>query len=132
MLVHCNRKFRPYVTQFLVNKGDYIRRKLEIGFCPVCLHQVAKLTQTKIQSNETFEIYYTRRKAEKIIRECSNQIDYTSNDVPKDYRCVFGFRYGETKEKTNKDGTKTITQRACDFFGNKEVVKTEIIGNERG
>lgn len=112
------------MTQFLINNGDYIRRKLEIGFCPVCYHQVAKLTQTKIQTNETHELFYTKRKAEKIIKECSNQINYTSNDAPKD-RGVFGFRFGENKEKKNRDGSITITQKACDFYGNKELVKQE-------
>lgn len=127
MLVHCNTKFRPEEIQFLRNNEHFSHRKLEIGTCPRCEHLLAKLTEKRIADGQWFETFQSRRKAKRLIKSCADDIEYTSLDVPKQTKCLYGFRYGENRERTNKDGTKTITQVACDFYGNKEILNSNTI-----
>lgn len=126
MIVHCNRKFEPYVIQFLKDNENYSHRSLEIGFCPECNHQIAKLVERRKSDGYKTVMQVSRRKAKRLILECEKDIEYTSLDAPKKAKTLFGFRYGENKERINKDGTKTVVQKACDFYGNKELVRKSI------
>lgn len=124
LLIHCNSKFKPQQVQFLFNNFSFINRKLEIGVCPHCEHLIAKLTEKRIVDGRLFEKICTRRKATRLINSLKDEIEYTSTDFPKPSKTLFGFRYGENREKINKKtGVSIIIQKACDFYGNKEVVK---------
>ena len=123
MIVHCNMKIRPDEIWFLFSNADYFNRRLEMVICPVCNNQVARLVQQSKVDGEIKEITVSRRKAKRLIKEHIGDKEYSSLDVPKQRKVLYGFRYGENKEKINKKtGERTVIQKACDFYGNKEIV----------
>lgn len=124
MLVHCNLKFRPEEILFLVNTDEFINRRLEIGICPVCEKKLARLVETRIADNITFDETVSRRKANRLIKSIQGQIMYSSLDVNNNGKTLFGWRYGVNTEKTYKDGTTKVIQKSKDFYGNSETVKT--------
>lgn len=124
MLVHCNLKFRPAEIQFLYNNDYFTHRKLEIGTCPVCNKLIARLVEKRVTDGQWFDTVEKKAKAEKLIREHENEIEYTSLNINNYKKIPYGFRYGINQEKVNKKtGEVTITQKACDFYGNNETVK---------
>lgn len=130
MLVHCNTKFRPDEIQFLYDDEIFTNRKLEIGVCPHCEKLIAKLTEHRKVDNMYCEMVQSKSKAERLIKECSNDIWYSSLDANKPNKVLYGFRYGENTETINKKtGEKIITQKACDWFGNKEKVNPNMYEN---
>lgn len=123
VLVHCNTKFRPDEIQFLIDNDMFTHRRLEIGVCPICEKLLARFVEKRILDDKIFDTTYKKEKAEKVIRELKDEILYTNLDAPKQ-QGLHGFRYGVNTERTNKTtGETTITQKACDFYGNKEIVK---------
>lgn len=122
-------RFRPEEIQFLYDNEMFTHRKLEIGCCPKCDKLLARLTEKRIVDGKIFDTTYKNIRAQEVIRELKEDIQYTSLDAPKQ-NGLFGFRYGENKERINKKtGEVTITQKACDFYGSKEVIKTFITPN---
>lgn len=128
MFVHCNLKFRADEIQFLYDNEHFIKRKLKIGRCPVCNKLVARLIETRIEDGYVSDVLYVKGKAAKLINSLQDEVARSSLDnipVPK---TLYGFRYGENTERINKKtGVVTVTQKACDFNGAKEVVKVKQI-----
>ena len=123
MIVHCNMKVRPDEIWFLFSDNDYFNRRLEMAICPVCNNQIARLVQQSKVNGDVKEITVSRRKAKRLINEHRGNVEYSSLDVTKQRTVLYGFRYGENKEKINKKtGERIIIQKACDFYGNKEIV----------
>jgi hypothetical protein len=118
-------KFRPDVIWFLREKGLFTNRRLEIGNCPNCQRQVVRFVETRVTDGKVFDDTFKKRKADKCIKENEKDILYTSLDsVQSGKKTLFGFRYGENTEKVDKrTGEITIIQKACDWYGNKEIVK---------
>ena len=124
MLVHCNMKIRPDEIWFLFPNSDFINRRLEIATCPKCEHLIVRLVEHRITDGKVFDDTLSRKKAIRLMNELRNSIDYTSLDSPKQPKTLYGFRYGENKERFNKrTGVTTVIQKAVDFYGNKEKVK---------
>ena len=126
MIVHCNMKLRPNEIWFLVDNDTFTNRRLELGVCPVCDHNVVRLVETRIEDNKVFETTTQRRKANRLMNSLKSEISYSSLDSRITNKSLFGWRYGESKEVRKKDGTIVVTQKAVDFYGNKEIVKQEI------
>lgn len=125
MLVHCNMKVRPDIIQFLCDDDMFMERKLEIGTCPKCLKLLAKITERRKTDSRYFEGAYSEEQAKRLIKDCSGDILYTSNDLKQD-KVLCGWVYGENRESTDKrTGERVITQKACDFYGTKQVIKKE-------
>ena len=131
MIEHCNYKFRPDIIWFLKEKGLFTNRRIEIGNCPGCGRQVVRFVETRISDGKVFDDTYKKRKAEKCLKENEKDVVYTSADsIQSGKKCLFGFRYGENKERINKKtGEVTVIQKACDWYGNKETVKEFKHGN---
>lgn len=128
MLVHCNMRFRPSEIQFLYNNEFFTHRRIELGNCPKCGKLQVRLVEKRVTDGQWFDTVYSKQKAEKMLKAHRDEIEYTSNSFQKPNKTLHGFRYGENYERVNKKtGEVTIIQKACDFHGNKEVVK-EIIG----
>ena len=124
MFVHCNLKIRADEILFLYDKDNFINRKLKVTRCPVCNKLLARLIETRIEDGYVSDVLYVKGKAEKIIDQVTDEINYSSLDNIPNRKTLYGFRYGENKEhKNKKTGKVTLTQKACDFNGNKEVVK---------
>lgn len=125
MIVHCNRTFRPDEILFLYDTLDYSHRRIEAGVCPECNHFVARLVQTRIYDGYVVDETVSRRKANRLIAENEKDVQYSSLDLIDKHKTLYGFRYGENKEVRNrKTGETRVIQRACDFYGNKEIVKS--------
>lgn len=128
MLEHCNRLFRASEIWFLHSNKSFTNRKLEIGYCPECYNQICRLTEKRITDGQYFHTLFTRSKAQKIMNECKDDIEYTSLDIISIKGAPFGFKYGENKELVNKKtGVRVKIEKACDFYGNKEIIRTTII-----
>ncbi len=123
MLVHCNMKIRADEIWFLFSNEEFTNRRLEIAICPKCDKQLARLVETRIQDNKRLDVMYSAKKAKRLIESCRNEVDFSSLDIPKQNKVLYGFRYGENTERINKKtGESTIIQKAVDFYGNKERV----------
>lgn len=122
-------RFRPDEIQFLVNNELFTHRKIEIGTCPVCGKLLARLVEKRVTDGKWFDDTYSKGKAEKVLSMHADQIEYSSLNFPKPNKTLHGFRYGENYERVNKKtGTTVFIQKACDFYGNKEIVK-QLIDN---
>ena len=120
---HCCQ-FKADDIYFLYETALYTTRKLSIGFCPICKKPIAELYLRGF--NGTIERkYYIGLKANDVVNELNDQIDYSARECNylKFKSKPYGWKYGENKAVKIK-GEEHIHQYACDFYGNKEVIKT--------
>ena len=112
-------------TLYLKDTRDFKDRVLKIYQCPVCLHPLAKLICKRIEDDQKFECLYTREDAKEVIEDLSKEVDRSQKDFKNNvYSRLYGFRYGVNTQKINKKTGEVITyQEACDFNGNKEIVR---------
>lgn len=123
MIIHCGNKIRADEIWFLFKNNEFTNRRLEMAICPMCDNQIARLVETRITDGKVFDTVCSKRKAKRLINEHKNEVDFSSLDLPKQRKVLYGFRYGENTERVNKKtGEVTIIQKACDFYGNKERV----------
>lgn len=117
---HCC-KFHADNIYFLEDNNMFSSRKLSIGFCPICKKPVAELTEWR------FDGVFNKQRtaginANAMVNELSNQIISSINDI--NYKKLkskpYGWKYGINKQTKNGN----IKQYACDFYGNKELIKT--------
>ena len=98
----------------------YTDRVLSIGFCPLCNKPVAELVEQNFMGgiNKTTAVGIN---AQNMMLALKNDI---VRAVPKHIKQKrrfkpFGWKYGENKECNNGK----VRQYACDFYGNKELIK---------
>lgn len=119
---HCC-KFKADDIYYLKDTEIYTSRKLSIGFCPICKKPVSELYEEKF-NGEIHKILKTGYAAQSLVMKYKSDILYSmqecnyKNSKYKPYGWIYGIN------KTTKINGKTkIKQFACDFYGNKEVVK---------
>ena len=116
---HCCQ-FKADEIYYLEENAVYTDRILSIGFCPICQRPVAELIEHSINGaiNKTT---LSGMHAQNLVMQLKDQIIYADNDV--NYRKLrgkpFGWKYGKNKECNNGK----VRQYACDFYGNKELIK---------
>lgn len=119
---HCC-KFRADDIYYLAPTELYPKRKLSVGFCPKCEKPVAELEQERFDG--TVEKHkYSGFKANEILLKLKDSILYSARECNY-LRCKskpFGWKYGVNKTVIIK-GKEYIRQYACDFYGNKEMIK---------
>ena len=98
----------------------YTKRVLSVGFCPICNKPVAELIEYNFAggSNKTI---ISGINAHNMMLGLKDDIVCSAlkkNRVISKSR-PFGWKYGVNKESKNG----TVRQYACDFYGNKELVK---------
>lgn len=124
MFQHCGQKIKPTDIWFLANNKDCINRVLYIASCPRCLKTFTCLIETNINESKTYTKIKKGKQAIQEIELCRFDCLYTSNDLKIKKGKPCGWIYGENKEIRNKQGEVVqIRQRACDYFGQKEIVK---------
>ena len=120
---HCC-KFIPREIYFLFDNTLSTKRKLSVGICPVCKKQVAEYTEVLFDGTIN-HITKAELKADKLVNELKNEISYAASEC--NYRKFvskpFGWKYGVNKVYKNKN-REVVKQYACDFYGNKELIKT--------
>ena len=119
---HCC-KFKADDVYYLADTELYPERKLSIGFCPKCGKPVAELFQVRFD-NVIECLNFVGIKANEVVARNKNSIVYSAKEC--NYRRFkskpFGWKYGVNKSVT-VNGKERIRQYACDFYGNKELVK---------
>ena len=114
----------------LKKNDDFIKRQVNIGFCPVCGKAVAEL----VERTKDGDFKFTKKvgdKADKLCYRLSRDIDYKSSTLtlakfrPK----LYGWVYGVNKENSSN---KMLEQYAYDFYGNKVLVKRMNEGSKNG
>jgi len=120
---HCCQ-FKADDIYFLYETALYTTRKLLIGFCPICHKPVAELYKMRFDGSVERE-YYIGVKANEVANNLKEQINYSARECnyQKFKSKPYGWKYGENKS-VKINGKEHIKQYACDFYGNKEVIKT--------
>ena len=109
---------------YLNDTENYSSRKLYIGFCPICGKPVAEIVQWRFDG-------ICERSAQAGIRandlmlKCKNEIAYSLKELnySKFKSKPFGWKFGINKE-VKSAGKNLVKQYACDFYGNKELIKS--------
>ena len=123
---HCCN-FVPDDTYYLQETNLYTFRKLTIGFCPVCNKPVAELYQIRFDGKperDSWSGVEANLKVNKLSQEILYSVKSLNYQKTKQKSKPYGWRYGINRSSENsKTGEVTIRQYACDFYGNKELVK---------
>ncbi len=120
---HCCQ-FNPDDVYYLRDNDLFSSRKLSIGFCPICSKPVAELSEWRFDGvmNKTS---VSGVRANDLMLGLREEIVYSLREYnySKFKSKPFGWVYGVNKSV--KSGRRELTkQYACDFYGNKELVKS--------
>ncbi len=119
-MYHC-MKFNPDEVYYLEDTDLYEKRVLSVGFCPHCNKPVAELTEYSFTGglNKTVAAGVN---ANNLMCSLQNSILRSASSLFKRVKSKpFGWVYGVNK--CSKNGK--VRQYACDFYGNKELVKNK-------
>ena len=119
---HCNSVFSAQDIWFLLDSDNEINRKLYLAICPICNKEMA-LYCAVLADGSVFEKYYYSGGAVKIKQRLKSQITSTMLGFKTKYKMPFGFKYGVNKEIKRNGKIIGVKQYACDFWGNKILVK---------
>ena len=117
---HCCQ-FKADDIYYLKDSDIYTNRQLSVGFCPICDKPVAELTEYNFAGgmNKTSAAGIH---AQNLLLNLGSDIIYSIKQMnyAKLKSKPFGWKYGLNKEYKNGKSY----QYACDFYGNKELIKT--------
>lgn len=120
---HCC-SFRADDIYYLSDTNFFSSRKLSIGFCPICNKPVAELFEVRFDGYIN-RASYSGIRANDIVLKLKDEIVYSMREC--NYLRIkskpFGWKYGINKDG-KKNGKACAKQYACDFYGNKELIKT--------
>lgn len=119
---HCCQ-FNPDDVYYLRDNDLYSSRYLSIGFCPICSKPVAELVEWRFDGMPN-RFSVSGIKANDLVLKHQNEIIYSKKECnySKFKSKPFGWVYGINKSvKTAK--REIVKQYACDFYGNKELIK---------
>lgn len=124
MFNHCGREIKPTETWYLAETKECNNRILHIAFCPRCLKSLTCLSEQSKSENKTFNKIKFGSQALKEIELCKTDKLYTAFDLKVKKGKPYSWIYGENVEICNNKGKVIkIRQKACDYFGQKEVIK---------
>ena len=116
---HCSQ-FKADEIYYLKENNIYTTRILSIGFCPICKRPVAELLEYSFAGSEN-RVTLSGIHAQNLMFELQDDIVYSASEV--NYRKIkskpYGWKYGHNEYGKNGQ----IKQYACDFYGNKELIK---------
>lgn len=120
---HCC-EFKADDIYYLKETNLYVTRKLSIGFCPICQKPVAELVEISF-TGSIQRIRQSGFKAHELVMRLKNDVTYSLRECNyKKFKSKpYGWKYGINKSVKIK-GKEKVKQYACDFYGNKEVIKT--------
>ena len=120
---HCSQ-FKADDIYYLTENEIYTNRILSIGFCPVCKRPVAELIEYNFAGGMN-KITVSGIHAQNLMVQLKSDIVYSVRELnfKKLKSKPYGWKFGVNKESKNGK----ISQYACDFYGNKELVK-KIVG----
>ena len=120
---HCC-EFKADEIYYLEENNLYSKRKLSVGFCPICLKPVAELLELRFDG-EVKKSSLAGIKANDLLNEYKDEILYSMKECNylKFKAKPYGWKYGINKS-VKINGKEKVRQYACDFYGNKELIKT--------
>lgn len=120
---HCC-EFKPDDIYYLRDNDLYSSRKLSIGFCPICGKPVTELVEWCFDGSLKREAC-AGIKANDLMLKYGDEIVYSQKECNylRFKMKPFGWKYGINKAAKAKDKV-VVKQYACDFYGNKELIKT--------
>lgn len=117
-MYHCV-KFNPDAVYHLKDTDLSEKRTLSVGFCPNCGKPVAELVEYSFTGalNKTVAAGIN---AHNLVTDLKESILRTADSVCRTTKYKpYGWKYGINK--CGKNGM--VSQYACDFYGNKELIK---------
>lgn len=127
---HCNSVFQAQDIWFLLDTEEQTDRKLYIANCPICNKRMALYSYLDVKANCYFEKYYYSGGADRIKEQLKKDVTSTMLGFKEKYKMPSGFKYGKNVEIKRGGETSEIRQYACDFNGNKILVKRIINKND--
>ena len=120
---HCC-KFKADDIYYLAETNLYTHRKLSIGFCPICKKPIAELVQRRFDG-AIDRVVVSGLKADNLVFKHKDQIVYSMKECNflRFKSKPYGWKYGINRV-VKINGKERIRQYSCDFYGNKEIVKT--------
>ena len=118
---HCNSVFPATDIWFLLDKDEQCKRKLYLAHCPMCNKEM--VLYSYFDGKNYFEKYYYSNGARKIKERFKKDVTSTMLGFKNNYKTPSGFKYGINKEIYKNGKIIGIKQYACDFWGNKILVK---------
>ena len=117
---HCCQ-FKADDIYYLEENSICTSRILSVGFCPACGKPVAELVELNFAGGVN-RVTAVGINAHNLLQSIKNEILYSYKEV--NYRKFkskpYGWKYG--LNKVGKNGK--LRQYACDFYGNKELIKS--------
>lgn len=121
---HCNSVFCAEDIWYLIDSENTTKRKLYLANCPICGKEMALYSQYDEKNSQTYEKYYYSGGAQKIKEKLKKEICATMLGFKTKYKTPCGFKYGKNIEIKKEGKVIGSKQYACDFWGNKILVKT--------
>lgn len=120
---HCC-KFKADDIYYLKETNLFVTRKLSIGFCPICHKPVAELVEIRFDGVVSRD-YKIGIQANDLAMKYKDDILYSMKqcNYQRFKSKPFGWKYGINKSVKLR-GEEKVRQYACDFYGNKEIIKT--------
>ncbi len=123
---HCNSVFQAQDIWYLLDNQEYTNRKLYIAVCPICNKDIVLYSYCDCAMNNYYEKYYYSGGARKIKERFKKEVTSTLLGFRTKYRAPYGFKYGLNKEIKKQGKVIGVKQYACDFFGNKILIKKKV------
>lgn len=120
---HCNSVFSSSDIWFLLDEKEKSKRRLYLANCPICNKEIALYSYFDEIKKEFFEKYFYSGGAIKIKEKLKKDVTSTMLGFKNHYKAPSGFKYGKNIEIKEKGKIIEIRQYACDFSGNKILVK---------
>ena len=120
---HCNSVFSASDIWFLLDKDKFTQRKLYLANCPICNKKMALYSCYNNETNSYFEQYFYSGGADRVKLKYKPEITSTMLGFKTKYKAPSGFKYGKNVEIKKMGKVVGIRQYACDFYGNKILVK---------
>jgi len=120
---HCNSVFSANDIWFLLDSDDFTQRKLYLATCPICNKPMALYSYFDKCAQTYFEQYFYSGGVKRIMEKLKPEVTSTMLGFKNKYKAPSGFKYGKNVEMKKLGKVIGIKQYACDFYGNKILVK---------
>ena len=120
---HCNSVFSANDIWFLLDKDNYTNRRIYLAKCPICNKNIALLSFMDTNTNTFIEQYFYSGGVTRIKEKYKKDVVSTMLGFKYKYKAPSGFKYGINKEIKKNGKIIALKQYACDFSGNKALVK---------
>ncbi|MBR1617086.1 hypothetical protein IJ670_02940 [bacterium] len=118
---HCNSVFSAEDIWYLLDSQNRTKRRLYLATCPIC--QKKMVLYSYFENNMWHEQYFYSGGAKRIKEKYKKEVTSTMLGFKSRYKAPFGFKYGKNIEVKKNGQIVGLKQYACDFWGNKILVK---------